>query len=143
MKNKQLIIEGTKTGEYIPAAEVIQPAAQVVHQKRGCLTRLFSSFIWLFVIIMLVFFGLMFGRQWYDSLLARLDYNKTVHPDESIVETGIRSQVRPTITLVYEIAYNPYLPWSCYHQLFKPESYVIFFRLHYIKNADNTVYHGS
>jgi chloramphenicol O-acetyltransferase len=56
----------------------------------------------MFIIIVLVFLGLMFGRQWYDSLLVHLDYNKAVHSDESVVKTGIHSQVRPTVTLVYK-----------------------------------------
>lgn len=90
-----------KTGEYIPAPQLNQ-APPVARPKRGCLFRLFSSFIWMFILIVLVFVTLMFGRQWYDSLLARLDYNKTVHSDESVVKTGIRSQVSPTVTLVYK-----------------------------------------
>jgi len=97
---KHPIIE-TKTGEYIPVSQVVNQAPPS-RPKRGCLGRLFSSFIWMFVFFMLVFLGLTFGRQWYDSILAQLDYNKTVHSDGSVVKTGIHSQVRPTVTLVYK-----------------------------------------
>ncbi|KHD04867.1 hypothetical protein PN36_05845 [Candidatus Thiomargarita nelsonii] len=97
---KHPIIE-TKTGEYIPVSQVInQPPPS--RPKRGCLGRLFSSFIWMFVFFMIVFLSLTFGRQWYDSILAQLDYNKTVHSDGSVVQTGIHSQVNPTVTLVYK-----------------------------------------
>jgi chloramphenicol O-acetyltransferase len=92
----------SKTGEYIPVYEVNPPPPPKPRPKRGCLFRLFSSVLWMFIIIVLVFFGLMFGRQWYDSLLAHIDYNKAVHSDESVVKTGIYSQVRPTVTLVYK-----------------------------------------
>jgi len=51
---------------------------------------------------MIVFLSLTFGRQWYDSILAQLDYNQTVHSDGSVVKTGIHSQVRPTVSLVYK-----------------------------------------
>ncbi|MDM8557308.1 hypothetical protein [Candidatus Parabeggiatoa sp. HSG14] len=99
-KNNQLSIE-PKTGEYIPASEFNQPIF-VDRPKRGCLGRLFSSFIWMIVFVGLVFFVLMFGRQWYDSLINRLDAQKAVHPDASVIKTGIRSQVHPTVTLVYK-----------------------------------------
>lgn len=99
--NKISVIK-TKTGEYIPAAGVINQPPPVVRKRRGCLGGLISSFIWMFIIIILVIFGLMFGRQWYDSLLARLDYEQAVHRDESVVKTGVLSQVRPTVTLVYK-----------------------------------------
>jgi hypothetical protein len=83
--------------EYIPVVNQLP----LMPKKRGCLARLFS-FMWIFIIIGVVFLSLMFGRQWYDSLLAQLDYNKAVHPDQSMVKTGIHSQVRPKITLVYK-----------------------------------------
>ncbi len=92
----------TQTGEYIPASYSNQPPPPAAPRRRGCLSRIFSSFIWMFVIIVLVFFALTFGRQWYDSILAHLDYRKAVHSDESVIRTGIRSQVSPTITLVYQ-----------------------------------------
>jgi len=92
----------TKTGDYIPALEVNPPPPPKIRRKRGCLFRLFSSILWMFIIIVLVFLALMFGRQWYDSLLVHIDYNKAVHSDESVVKTGIHSQVRPTVTLVYK-----------------------------------------
>jgi len=85
---------------YIPTVELNQPLPVV--RKRGCLASLLSTFIWTFIIIVLIFFALTFGRQWYDSLLTQSDQNKTVHPDESMIKTGIHSQVRPQVTLVYK-----------------------------------------
>jgi len=83
-------------------AQVAMPQQVIVQQKRGCLGRIFSSFIWMVVFVTLVFLASMFGRQWYDSILAQLDYNKSVHPDGSLVETGIHSEVIPTVTLIYK-----------------------------------------
>ncbi|HAI69312.1 MAG TPA: hypothetical protein DCM38_07750 [Gammaproteobacteria bacterium] len=100
--NNPLSSVETKTGDYIPALEVNPPPPPKIRRKRGCLFRFFSSILWMFIIIVLVLLGLMFGRQWYDSLLVHLDYNKAVHSDESVVKTGIHSQVRPTVTLVYK-----------------------------------------
>ncbi|MEN8217100.1 MAG: hypothetical protein ABFS56_12180 [Pseudomonadota bacterium] len=91
----------TRTGEYTPLSQVVNQAPPP-RPKRGCLGRLFSSIIWMFVFFMLVFFGLTFGRQWYDSIIRKLDYDKTVHSDGSIVKTGIRTQVSPTVSLVYK-----------------------------------------
>jgi len=91
----------TQTGEYIPISHHNQPPPSAP-PRRGCLSRIFSSFIWMFIIIVLVFFTLTFGRQWYDSILAHLDYRKAVHSDESVIRTGIRSQVHPVISLVYQ-----------------------------------------
>jgi hypothetical protein len=95
----KLPIFETKTGEYIPLSQVVNQAPR---PKRGCLGRLISSFIWMFVFFMLIFLGLTFGRQWYDSLLKYLDSKPPVHHDESVVENDIHSQVRPTVTLVYK-----------------------------------------
>jgi len=102
MKPKKTIspIEA-KTGDYMPASQ-LPPPPPVVRPKRGCLARIFSSFLWMFIFIVLIFVGLMFGRQWYDSILVQLDLNKAVHSDESVIKTGIRSQVRPEVTLVYK-----------------------------------------
>ena len=83
--------------EYISVVEL----NQLPSQRPGCLRRIFSSFFFMFVIIIFVFLGLMFGRQWYDSILAQFDYNKVVHPDESVIKTGVRSQVNPQVALVY------------------------------------------
>jgi hypothetical protein len=98
MFKKKLIIPDSQNGEYIPASYQPEPAKP----KGGCLMRLILSFIWIFILIVAVFLLLMFGRQWYDSILTSIDYNKTVHTDGSVIKTGIRSQVRPTVTLVYQ-----------------------------------------
>ncbi|MDM8547307.1 hypothetical protein QUF61_12490 [Candidatus Venteria ishoeyi] len=41
-----------------------------------------------------------FGRQWLDSMLARLDQQKTVHLDQSHADSGVKQQVRPSIRLM-------------------------------------------
>ncbi len=92
----------TNVDTEIEAQVAAVPQQVIVQQRRGCLGRIFSSLIWMFIFVTLVFFALMFGRQWYDSILADLDYNKSVHPDASLVETGVHSEVRPTVTLVYK-----------------------------------------
>jgi hypothetical protein len=96
MKSKKTLIIDDNV-QYIPAAPQYKAP-----KRRGCLFGLFSSFMWMFTFIVFVFFALTFGRQWYDSLLARLDLNKSVHHDESIIETGVTAQITPTVTLVYE-----------------------------------------
>ncbi|MDM8565476.1 hypothetical protein QUF74_07470 [Candidatus Halobeggiatoa sp. HSG11] len=68
----------------------------------GCLFRMLSSFIWTVVIITLLFTISMFGRQWYDSILVLLDYEQAVHSDNSVIKTGVHSQVKPKVTLVYK-----------------------------------------
>jgi hypothetical protein len=98
--NKPVSLIEAKTSEYSAA-----PVVQLLHQpppKRGLLRWLLSPLIWMSVIIVLVLVSLTFGRQWYDSLLVRLDQNKTVHPDQSVIISGVRSQVRPTVTLIYQ-----------------------------------------
>jgi hypothetical protein len=97
MKSKKKLIIDDNV-EYIPATPQYKPAPK----RRGCLFRIFSSFMWMFILITLTFFALTFGRQWYDSLLARLELNKSVHKDESVIETGVTAQVKPTVTLVYQ-----------------------------------------
>ena len=92
----------TQTGEYIPASVSNSPPLAARPKRRWWLGGLFSPFIWILVVVILVFVTLMFGRQWYDSLLVRLDQNRVVHPDQSIVKTGIHPQVRPTVTLIYK-----------------------------------------
>jgi Na+-translocating ferredoxin:NAD+ oxidoreductase RnfG subunit len=54
------------------------------------------------LLAVLVFAGLLFGRQWYDSLLLRIDYNRPAHTDQSKIASGIQSQVKPQVALVYE-----------------------------------------
>ncbi len=96
MKSKKTLIIDDNV-QYIPAAPQYKAP-----KRRGCLFGIFSSFMWMFTFIVFVFFALTFGRQWYDSLLARLDLNKSVHYDQSIIETGVTAQITPTVTLVYE-----------------------------------------
>jgi len=97
-KNLSPVEELEKSGEYIPAA----PPITSPKPRSSFLRWLLSPFIWAFLIIVVVFLVLMFGRQWYDSLLARFDQQKIVHFDNSIVKSGIRPQVQPTVTLVYQ-----------------------------------------
>lgn len=101
MNSKNTLSPLEKSGEYIPVADYQPPPVQLP-KRRSFLRWLLSPFIWVFVIVVIVFLVLMFGRQWYDSLLARLDQQLIVHFDNSIVESGIRPQVRPTVTLVYK-----------------------------------------
>jgi len=96
MKSKKTLVIDDNV-QYIPAAPQYKAP-----KRRGCLFGIFSSFMWMFTFIVFVFFALTFGRQWYDSLLARLDLNKSVHHDESIIETGVTAQIKPTVMLVYE-----------------------------------------
>jgi hypothetical protein len=98
--NQPISLIEAKTSEYSAT-----PVVQLLHQpppKRSLLRGLVSPFIWVSITIMLVLVGLTFGRQWYDSLLVRFDQNKMVHPDQSVITSGVRSQVRPTVTLVYQ-----------------------------------------
>ncbi|MCP4695497.1 MAG: hypothetical protein GY862_01420 [Gammaproteobacteria bacterium] len=60
-----------------------------------------KRFMMSLIIVSIVFLCLMFGRQWYDSLLVKLDQFKSVHPDGSAAESGVNPQVRPTLTLLY------------------------------------------
>ena len=80
----------------------MKPNSKISKEHGGCLVRIFSTFMWITIIIVLLFVVSMFGRQWYDSIVALLDYNKVVHSDESIIKTGVHSQVTPKITLVYK-----------------------------------------
>jgi hypothetical protein len=52
-------------------------------------------------LLLFLVFGLILGRQWYDSLLARLDYGQLVHRDESELESGVTAQVPPRVALIY------------------------------------------
>ena len=96
MKSKKTLVIDDNA-QYIPAAPQYKAP-----KRRGCLFGIFSSFMWMFTFIVFVFFALTFGRQWYDSLLARLDLNKSVHHDESVIKTGVTAQVKPTVMLVYQ-----------------------------------------
>ena len=61
------------------------------------LVPLFFFILFTFTVILLLF-----GRQWYDSLLARIDHDQVVHTDHSIIKSGIHSQVEPQLVLVYQ-----------------------------------------
>lgn len=71
-------------------------------RHQGMLGGILSPFIWAFVAILFIFGMVFFGREWYDSLIVRLDQGKAVHPDQSISDTGISSQVKPQITIFYK-----------------------------------------
>jgi len=80
------------SGECLPAA----PPPVLVNSR---------SHKWRFLIIslsilVLLFFGLQLGRQWYDSLMARLDAAQAVHSDQSKVNIAVKTEVKPTIQLV-------------------------------------------
>ncbi len=90
-----------KVGEYLPASSIPSPALPAT-PKRGLLRRLFSPLILAITTVATVFLLLTIGRQWYDSLLVRMDLKQKVHSDQSVARSGIRSQVSPTITLVYK-----------------------------------------
>jgi hypothetical protein len=100
MKKNQSISIRPKTGEYLPANK--QPRPVVIPPKRGFFRGLLSSFIVAVITVVTIFLVLMFGRQWYDSLLVRIDHNKVVHPDKSVAKSGVSSQVPAQITLVYK-----------------------------------------
>jgi hypothetical protein len=100
MKKNQLLSIRPKTGEYFPANK--QPRPVVIPPKRGFFRGILSSFIVAVITVVTIFLVLMFGRQWYDSLLVRIDHNKVVHPDKSVAKSGVSSQVPPQITLVYK-----------------------------------------
>jgi hypothetical protein len=99
--NRSISLIETKTSEDSSVAPVVQLLYQPPPQH-NLLRRLFSALIWIVIIIVLVLVSSTFGRQWYDSLLVRFDQNRMAHPDQSVITSGVRSQIRPTITLVYE-----------------------------------------
>ena len=80
----------------------MKPNSYKIKEHGGCLIRMFSSFIWVVIVITLLFAVSMFGRQWYDSILVLLDYKQPVHSDNSVIKTGVHSQVMPKVTLVYK-----------------------------------------
>ena len=68
--------------------------------QRGFLKFLFSPFLWAVMGGLFVLFVLSFGRQWYDSIVNQLDFDKKVHPDQSSISTNIQSQVDGDVTLI-------------------------------------------
>ena len=82
-----------REGEYLPASAPPPP-------KRGWFRRGLGLFSFLFIMALII--GVLwFGRQWYDSLLVRSEQNTTVHEDTSVVRSGIHSEVKPQVALVY------------------------------------------
>ena len=63
--------------------------------------RLLSPLVLALSLLLFLVFGLTLGRQWYDSLLARLDYGQLVHRDESRLDSGVHTQVPPRVALTY------------------------------------------
>ncbi len=63
--------------------------------------RLLSPLVLALSLLLFLVLGLTLGRQWYDSLLARLDYGQLVHRDESTLDSGVRAQVPPRVALTY------------------------------------------
>ncbi|MBE9561854.1 MAG: hypothetical protein IMF12_03175, partial [Proteobacteria bacterium] len=80
----------------------MKPNSNMSKEYGGCLIRMFSTFIWTAIIIIVLFAVSMFGRQWYDSILVLINHKQPVHSDNSIIKTGVHSQVKPKVTLVYE-----------------------------------------
>ncbi len=68
--------------------------------QRGLFRFLFSPFLWAVMGGVFVLLALTFGRQWYDSVLHQLDFDKKVHPDQSNITSNIHSQVNGDITLI-------------------------------------------
>lgn len=64
--------------------------------------RWLSSWTMLLLLLAGAFFTLLWGRQWLDSVLARLDYQKPVHHDQTEVNTGIQPRVPNLVQLVYQ-----------------------------------------
>jgi hypothetical protein len=51
--------------------------------------------------ITIVVVGLFLGRSLFDSLVARLDHQRTVHEDQTAVSAGVQAQVKPKVLLTY------------------------------------------
>jgi len=64
---------------------------------RGLYARLLG-FVSVFLALWLAVF---FGRNLLDTWLARSDFRRAVHPDRSVAENAVRSQVRSRVALVY------------------------------------------
>jgi hypothetical protein len=89
---RRLEHDTARTGEYLPGEPFPKPP-----RRRSW------RFLFMFLVVgvVLVFFGTQFARQWFDSLLARIDQQKAVHPDQTVVESGVKLEVKPTVTLIY------------------------------------------
>lgn len=79
-----------KEGEYLPAE-----SSPVKRAK----SKWFLLIIGISLLIVL-FFGLQMGRQWIDSLFARLDFEKKVHTDQSKINDPVKPQIKPTVQLL-------------------------------------------
>jgi hypothetical protein len=96
MTDKRDIASATPTSRDVRQGDYIPADAPPPKKKRR-----FIGFFMFLLLMLTIIAGLWFGRQWYDSLLVRLEQNKTVHNDESVVKSGVRSQVREQVPLVY------------------------------------------
>jgi hypothetical protein len=81
----------TKDGEHLP----VELTSSVYKSKN----KWFLLIMWMSLLVIL-FFGLQLGRQWFDSLMARWDAEKKVHVDQTKVISQLKPQVSPTIQLV-------------------------------------------
>lgn len=89
---RKLEHDTARSGEYLPRESSPKPP-----RRRSW------RFLFMFLVvgIVLVFFGTQFARQWFDSLMARIDQQKAVHPDQTVVESSVKPEVKPTVTLIY------------------------------------------
>ena len=91
-KNQDVI---NQSGEYLPA-----DVSQSNPTKKKPKSKWFPLILGISFLIIL-FFGLQLGRQWYDSLIARIDHLQKVHPDESKIVSNISPQIKPQIHFSY------------------------------------------
>ncbi|MEY3219475.1 MAG: hypothetical protein RIT27_832 [Pseudomonadota bacterium] len=89
--DKQIVIE--KEGDYFPANSSDKNPPTNKPKRKWFPLVLGLSFL------IILFFGLQLGRQWYDSLMARLDHLQKVHPDESKIVNPIKPQIKPQVQL--------------------------------------------
>jgi|WetSurMetagenome_2_1015567.scaffolds.fasta_scaffold15668_4 hypothetical protein len=102
--------------DYIPST-----LAQPPHKPKR---RWFSLIMGMSFLIVL-YLGLQLGRQWIDSLMARWDAEKHVHPDQSKILSDIKPQISPTIQLV-----SRFQNGQIYRTLMDAEQYSNFVQQH-------------
>jgi hypothetical protein len=101
-----------KEGEYLPVE--LTPPVKRARNKWFLLIMGIS-------LLIVLFFGLQMGRQWIDSLFARLDFEKKVHTDQSKVNDPIKPQIKPTIELL-----SRFQDGQTYRVLIDAEKYSLF-----------------